>query len=264
MAKDRSIRGKNGEFQGSRPEPKSNPTPQYDVNNTPMVSEPVQVNNVDGGMHSMLSVTLRAQCRETTFPQANNLDLVAAVPHLVNEKLNTSSAISFGLGGNSRTGNYYLNAAESLGFVEKHESWGNSHEYQLTPAGEGFVESDHETQTLLLTDAVEQNPWVRLRQHDEAAFLMAAEESVESDDTIERRTACVDSWISSTKDPDKLAGDVTRGKLDALRRSEDYVPPQRMKPKAEKPPTYCSATGCSMTLSTVEAAAAKPHCYMHA
>lgn len=92
------------------------------------------------------------------IPQANDLEKVSSVVDAIDNGANTASGIGESFGIDSRQGNYYGNAAEYIGLVQRSESMDNTTEYELTANGKAFKDSSPAERAVMMKELVNSTP----------------------------------------------------------------------------------------------------------
>lgn len=92
------------------------------------------------------------------IPQANDLEKVSSVVDAIDNGANTAGGLGESFGINSRQGNYYGNAAEYIGLVQRSESMDNTTEYELTPNGKVFKDSSPAERAVMMRELVNSTP----------------------------------------------------------------------------------------------------------
>ena len=132
------------------------------------------------------------------WPQANDVWKIGGVVTAVDQGVSTAKAIAHTLGPNGvedRQGAYYAAAAESLGLLEREPS-SRPTQWQLTELGHQYIQcADSREKADILATLVEAHPAVQLRNTEgDEALKEAMHRAALSDDTAQRRTACIKSW----------------------------------------------------------------------
>ncbi len=132
-------------------------------------------------------------------PQADRLEKVALIPFLVHEGINTPEALAPLLEFSPRQGRYYLDAASSLGLLER--------DYRLTELGQEYLTSTPDIRHQILARAVLGLPLAQevvitlmlgQGRMSKIEFLELAERSTVSlsSNTARRRAQTLWSWLS--------------------------------------------------------------------
>lgn len=99
-----------------------------------------------------------ASYESSLIPEAANLEQVGAVVDSVEGGANTAGAIAASVGiKTNRGGNYYANAANYIGLIQKSES-DEGHEYELTPNGKAYHDADPSERAALMRELVNATP----------------------------------------------------------------------------------------------------------
>lgn len=138
----------------------------------------------------------------TAWPQADELDKVAAVTTAISEGADTADGVAETLNVVPRQGSYYACAAESLGFAERDT---NSHpaRWRLTEFGEQFTTLKGTERETVLRAAAENHPAVQLYfEEGEVGVAAAAEQDGLSPETARRRAQTAAAWAGRVTKPD--------------------------------------------------------------
>ncbi|MBC9705785.1 MAG: hypothetical protein H9W81_12610 [Enterococcus sp.] len=92
------------------------------------------------------------------IPQANDLEKVSSVVDAIDNGANTAGGLGESFGIDSRQGNYYGNAAEYIGLVQRSESMDNTTEYELTANGKVFKDSSAAERAVMMRELVNSTP----------------------------------------------------------------------------------------------------------
>lgn len=141
---------------------------------------------------------------EIPAPQANSLPALSVVVDAVADDCVTDEAIAEAIGYSGRQGAYYPNAAAELGLIV--EVVGPSpREWQLTREGATFVGLDAADRAAYLVSLLCESKWLcaYVESPHEARELI--EEMGYSDDTADRRLACIASWAEFVFEADPPA-----------------------------------------------------------
>lgn len=99
-----------------------------------------------------------ATYESSLIPEAANLDQVSSVVDSVHGGANTSNAIAESVGiKTSRGGNYYANAANYIGLIQKSES-DEGHEYELTENGRAYHSGTPAERAAMMRELVNATP----------------------------------------------------------------------------------------------------------
>lgn len=177
-----------------------NPTakPQSLTSATPLPGEP------NGGMLTSFTRAPSTPAIEepsADWPQANQLEKVAATTVAVQDGACTASTIAESLGVVERQGAYYAAAAEGLGLIERIPNTSPA-EYQATEFGEDFIDSDTSERSAILASAVSAHPGVKAYRdsgEDESMLLSQAEQSGLSPETAGRRVSTIRTWSKDSQ-----------------------------------------------------------------
>lgn len=92
------------------------------------------------------------------IPQANDLEKVSSVVDAIDNGANTAGGLAESFNIDARQGNYYGNAAEYIGLVQRSESMDNTTEYELTANGKAFKDSSPEERAVMMRELVNSTP----------------------------------------------------------------------------------------------------------
>lgn len=216
---------------------KSIPTPTNRTNTTPIPSE------ANSGLLTSFtrSPSSPTQSSPTTdvntepsadWPQANQLEKVAATAVAVQDGACTASTIAESLGVVERQGAYYAAAAEGLGLIERIPNTSPA-EYQATEFGEDFIDSDSGERSAILASAVSAHPGVKAYRDsggDEGLLHAQAEQSGLSPETAGRRVSTIRSW---SKDSQTLESKVLSDEWEETRERAVAAAERARKERAE-------------------------------
>jgi hypothetical protein len=153
---------------------------------------------------------------DTSFPipQANDLEKIAAIVDVVDAGANTGDAVAETFGLSGRQGQYYMDAAGYLGFVDAVPSEAGK-TYELTSLGAQMLASDNADRVAILRHVVAAVPAIQTYMAEgEDAMLNELSDAGLGDGTAERRGACATSWFQAlTHDEtfDDLVGEELNG-----------------------------------------------------
>lgn len=143
--------------------------------------------------------TFRIGEQKDIIPQANDLDKVLRLIHLVGEGVVNAGSIAKEFDFAPRQSSYYREAAEALGFVDF-----NGREYSLTDAGRQLISLDTENRNLFMTQAVNEFSLFKacmktlkakgsLERRDIERVI--TQQSNLSGSTIPRRASSIEAWL---------------------------------------------------------------------
>lgn len=143
--------------------------------------------------------TFRIGKQKDIIPQANDLDKVLRLIHLVGEGVVNAGSIAKEFDFAPRQSSYYREAAEALGFVDF-----NGREYSLTDAGRQLISLNTENRNLFITQAVNEFSLFKacmntlkgrgsLKRSDIERII--TDQSNLSGSTIPRRASSIEAWL---------------------------------------------------------------------
>lgn len=141
------------------------------------------------------------------WPQANEVEKVAAAVAAVDAGAATASDIAGALGVVDRQGNYYADAAESLGLIERQDTTPAT--WSLTGVGEDYIASDPHDRVVKLAVLVDGHPAVQaVRQGEDVAVERAVQDGL-SEYTAGRRASTAGAWAAAVDslDVDKFSSE---------------------------------------------------------
>lgn len=132
------------------------------------------------------------------IPQANDLEKVTSVVDAIDNGANTSSGIAQSFGLDDRQGNYYGNAAEYLGLVERSEGMDNATEYALTENGKAVRDAKPSERVTMIREMVNSTPVMKAyveSGRDKAKLEEYIRDSGNYESSVaSRRAASIVSW----------------------------------------------------------------------
>lgn len=202
------------------------------------------------------AVTLLTIRPEGPAPQADRLDVVAAVVDAVAGGGLTAAEVADAIGMSGRQGAYYPHAAADLGYLEP-VAGTSPVEWQLTDRGEEFLSLDPAGKVADLVEAVNALHYVETytATDDGTALLVEELSSVGySDETAHRRAQTISAWVAFVRDTEpgrqvELIGAAvhgTRERAPAVRRAAAERRAHRAPARAQVAPKVCGS--CFTTL----------------
>lgn len=157
---------------------------------------PVEFSDITNIMDNIKFVK---ETNSVPFPQANTFNIVLDLLNMLNEQSMTPIEVSDYLEYAPRQANYYLDAAQYLGFVEK------DRKYILTEYGKKIMSMDHKSRTLeIIKSILSHKPFFIAMQQQLENFDFDVEKIANSIDecrdelnfyTAKRRASTVTAWI---------------------------------------------------------------------
>ncbi len=138
---------------------------------------------------------------DTIVPQANSVPNISAVVDAIADGCYSGLEIGEAVGMSGRQGEYYPNAAHTLGLAERSYGMDGSG-WQLSPTGAAFVGLDAEGRADYICDAIDEIDWVNtyVNNGPEALRDEWKSEGKLGDETIKRRLATIGAWVTFRTD----------------------------------------------------------------
>ena len=174
------------------------------------------------------------------IPQASDLEKVSSVVDSINNGATTAQSIAEALGTVDREGGYYANAAGYIGLIEKYEDDQNLTQFNLTTAGQTFLNLTPEERSSMLSEMVKQTPIAQTYEEssskeDFEKQLMDSGKTSLTDVTAKRRASSFDSWMTQLKDVKELSATLGKQQADTVFRSIEASRHQQIAREERRP-----------------------------